>query len=329
MSGDYAYWESLFAGDATRIVKALYGSFLIRDFDAANTSLTDFSPFDPTTGNLRADLLVPVADGGQGWNDIGLIDENGVQFNPKYTTTDTMAWQNRMAQRTDVTLDQEECTVTAIQSTPLIDYINYQLPLDEVPAVGTVGYQLTKPNTPVLLQRQILAIGVDGATDNAEYFGTMYARALMIKPDKYDYQAKTEVQTPFTFDSYPDPYSGFAVRRFREGPAWRAAGGTTTWETSMAAPVATSEAGLKATIAFAPPASDNGPFTYQVTQTVGGTTTAVPAQNVTVKSSSSTQVVLEVSGLTAGAVTFRVTATGSNGSQSTPTASSNSITAAS
>lgn len=322
MTATYAYWESLFKGDATRIKKALYGSFLVRDYDGAATSLTSFTPFDAQTGHLRSDLLS--ADGG--WLDVGLLDENGVQFAPKYTTVDVMAWQNRMSQRTDVTLDQEECTVSCIESTPLTDYLNYQMPLDSVPQTGTVGYQLTKSQTPVIRQRQILALGVDGSGDDAEYFGTLYSRAMMIKPDKYDYQAKTEVQTLMTFDSYPDPFSGFAVRRFREGPAWRASGGTTVWPVSQVAPVATAGTSGKATLAFAQPTSQNGPFTYQVNQISGGTTTVVSGSNVTASTDGSGNVTLALTGLTAGSYTFTVQATGANGSQSVPSLPSNSVT---
>lgn len=332
MPSSYAYWENLFAGDATRIRKALYGSFLVRDYRGPATALTNFSPFDPETGNLRGDLLVPVSEGGQGWFDVGLLDENGVQFSPKYTTADVMAWQNRMAQRTDVTLDQEECAINCIQSDPLIDRLNYQMPLTDpttgapiIEAVGTAGYQLTKSNVPVLATRQILAIGVDGSSGDAEFFGTMYTRAQMIKPDKYDYQAKTEVQTSLTFDSYPCPFSGFAVRRFREGPAWRAAGGTTTWAEDAVAPVATAGPSLSATITFAPPVSDNGPFTYKVTVN----DTPVDDSKVTVVSATSSEVTLKVTDLTAGSAVFRVIAVGVNKSMSTPTAATNSVTIAS
>lgn len=317
----YALWENLFTGDANRIKKALYGSFLVRDYAYAATSLTSYTPFDPVTGHLSSTLLTT-----DGWFDIGDIDENGVQFSPKYTTADVMIWQDRMAQRTDVTLDQEECSVTAAESTPLVDHLNYQMPLANLPTTGTVGYHLTKSKTPVIRARQVLAIGVDGSGDEAEYFGTLYSRALMIKPDKYDYQAKTEIQTPLTFDSYPDPYSGFAVRRFREGPAWRAAGGNTEWDHSMVAPVATAGATGTATLAFEAPVSDNGPFTYKVTKTVASTTTAVPDNAVTIVSTTGGTTTLSITGLAAAATTFRVVATGANGSDSAPSAESNSAT---
>lgn len=318
------YWESIFQGNSPRILKALYGSFLIRDWNGSLTSLANFTPF-AEDGNLDG-TLIGLNGGQQGWFDIGYTDENGVQFNPKYTTVDTMVWQSRMAQRTDVTLDQEEAQVTAVESNPLIDYINWQLPLDaNIPGIGDEGYKLLKPLVPQQRYRQICAIGVDGSTGDNEYFATVYARALMVKPDKYEYQAKKEVATPFTFDSYPDPSSGFAVARFREGPAWRASGGSTS---ALLAPVATAVTGAKAELTFAPPSSHNGPFTYSVQESVSaGAYTAVPSNDVTVATSSPTQVELLVTGRTvAASCTYKVIAEGSNGSASAPSPASNSIT---
>lgn len=325
------YWDALFEGDSTRILKALYGTVLQRDWFGPLTALNDFSLFDSETGNLRSDLLTAsLADGG-GWVDLGYQDEDGVQFAPKYTTVDTMVWQSRMAQRTDVTLDQETAQHNNVESLPVLDYINYQLPIMDssgvslVPKVGTVDYRLLKPNVPQLTYRQSLFIGVDGRSGENEYFATLYSRSLMTKPDKYQYSAKKEIETPFTWEAYPDPSSGFAVARFREGPAWRAAGGSTS---APGTPVATAETGLKAQLVFSEPDSSNGPFTYAVVETTGGAPTDVPAANVTVVSTVEGEVTLLVSGLVASSsYTFQVKAIGSNLAMSLPSVASNSITA--
>jgi hypothetical protein len=315
----YVLWDNFFGGRANRITKALYGSLLVRDHEDEATAVAAYSPFDPETGNLSPTLLTT-----DGWRDVGLLGENGVSFTPKYTTVDTMVWQSRQAQRTDVTVDQEECAFQCAESSVLVDYLKENLPLAGMPADGTIGYTITKSKVPQVVYRQVLALGVDGSSGNNEYFGTLYARALMIKPEKQDWNAKTEILTPLTFDSYPDPFSGFAVRRFREGPAWRASGGTTS---APGTPVATAVAGAKATLQFTPPTSENGPFTYNVLKTTGGVITPVTASNVVVSSSSSSSVTLTISGLTASeADTFTVQATGSNGSQSVPSTASNSIT---
>lgn len=333
------FWESIFQGNSPRIFKALYGSFLIRDWGGPLTSLNGFNPFDvANTGDLRNDLIGfglvdPTQDFDadanplrQGWRDGGYLDENGVAFNPKYTTVDTMVWQSRMAQRTDVTLDQEQLNAVFVESTPLMDALNWQLPIGETDlvAVGTAGYEVLKPTVPQMRYRQILAIGVDGSTGDNEYFATAFSRSLMTKPDKYDLQAKKEFQTNLTYDSYPDPSSGWAVARWREGPAWRASGGTTS---TLEAPVATVGVGAgKANLEFAPPTSPNGPWTYAVTKDVGGTLTAVPSSAVSIASASDSSVVLALTGIAAGATKFKVQAVGSNNSMSMPSPESNSIT---
>lgn len=320
----YNLWDSIFTGNDTRIRKALYGSFLIRDWNGSATSLSSYSPFDATTGNLSTTLLTT-----DGWVDPGMISENGVQFNPKYTTNETMVWQSRVAARTDVTQDEEECTVSFMEGTPTIDELNYQLPLGSLPSLGSSGYSVAKPNVPQMQYRQVLALGVDGSTGNNEYFAILFGRCLVTKVEKFDFSAKDAIQASLTFSAYPDPYSGFAVKRFREGPAWRAAGGTTATPGTV---TATAVAGDKAHLAFAAPSSNNGPFTYTVyerTPAGTGTATQLGVGDVTVVSTTGGNVTLEVAGLTTGSdYDFAVTATGSNGSTSTMTAySTPSITA--
>lgn len=327
------FWESIFQGSSPRIFKALYGSFLVRDWLGPLTSMQGFNPFDVAgSGDLRNDLigfgLVDPADvdSGQrlGFRDPGYLDENGVAFSPKYTTVDTMVWQSRMAQRTDVTLDQEQLSAVFVESTPLLDALNWQLPIGEhdLAPVGQAGYEVIKPIVPQMRYRQVLAIGVDGSTGDNEYFATAFSRSLMTKPDKYDLQAKKEFQTPLTYDSYPDPSTGWAVARWREGPAWRASGGSTS---RLLAPVAALGTAGHVTLTFAPPTSQNGPFTYRVVQNVSGTLTTLPDSAVTVVSESDTEVVLNVA-VPTGAKTFRVIALGSNNSASEPSLDSGSVT---
>lgn len=316
----YATWDQIFTGNDQRILKAQYGSILVRDYAGPATSLTTYNPFDSLTGHLSPTITTT-----DGWVDTGLTDENGIQFTPKYTTVDVMAWQSRQIQRTDVTLDTEDFMFTLIESTPLTDALTYQIPLSQLQSTGTEGYSVTKSTTPTLLSRQVMALGVDYNSGAAEYFAIVFALVKMVKPDKFDYSDKNPIATALNWASYIDPSTGWAVKRFREGPAWRASGGVTT---PPGTPVAAAVAGAKATLTFTPPTSLDTPFTYQVTKTVSSVTTAVPTGNVVVTSSSPTSVVLTVSGLTvASSYTFTVAATGANGSQSTFSTASNSVTA--
>jgi hypothetical protein len=211
-------WDSIFPGNTALVRKALYGSVLVQDY-STSTNLATYTPFDTTTGLLSSTLLTT-----DGFQDCGYLDENGVEFTPTYTTADTMSWQTRQALRTDVTADSEQAKFTAIQSTPLLDCLYHGMPLSSATAIGTPGYTLTKPKVPSVIYRSLLFVGVDGSPGNYFFEVKLYPRALMIKPDKKDWNAKTETQTALTFETYPDSVAGFPERTFRDGPGWRALG---------------------------------------------------------------------------------------------------------
>lgn len=316
----YATWDQITTRDNTRVLKAQYGSILVRDYAGAATNCATYSPFDAISGHLSSTLTTT-----DGWVECGYTDESGIQFTPKQTTVDVQGWQSRQILRTDITVDVEDFMFSLIEQTPLADALMYQIPLSQIPNTGEEGYQITKSVTPTLLSRQILALGVDFNSGSAEYFGVLFPLVKMVKWDKQDFSDKNPIATSLNWTSYVDPISGFAARRFREGPNWRAAGGVTA---TPGTPVAAAVAGGKATLTFTPPASLNTPFIYGVKQTTGSTTTTVTSGNIVVTSSSPTSVVLTVSGLTTGsAYTFTVAATGDNGSVSAFSAASNSITA--
>lgn len=211
-----ATWDTLFPGRTELIRKMLFGSVLVKDYNPA-TSLAAYSPFDTTTGNLSSTLLTT-----DGWTDLGYLDENGVEFTPTYTTADTHAWQLRMAARTDVTEDNESAKFTCLQAHPPVKELYHAKPLGSTGALGSSGYSITKDKAPQLLYRSVLFIGVDGAASTVQYMAVLYPRALMVKPDKRDWQAKTEVMYSMTFQPYWDTVAGFAVRTWQDGPGWRA-----------------------------------------------------------------------------------------------------------
>jgi hypothetical protein len=185
----------------------------------ATNAYATYSPFDSTTGLLSSTLLTT-----DGWQDIGYLDESGVEFTPTYSTADTMSWQTRQALRTDVTADTEQAKIVALQSSPLTDMLYNSLPLSSAGFLGAAGYALVKPKVPQTVYRSLLFLGVDGSAGNYQFVATLYPRALMIKPDKQDWVAKTEIQVPLTFEAYPDSTAGYTIKRFRDGPGWRALG---------------------------------------------------------------------------------------------------------
>lgn len=208
-------WDSIFPGNSALVRKALYGSVLVQDYSAGN-AFASYSPFDSATGLLSSTLLTT-----DGWNDLGYLDESGVSFTPTYSTADTMGWQTRQPLRTDVTADTEQAKLVAVQSTPITDALYNGLPLSSAGTLGASGYTLAKPKVPAVVYRSLLFLGVDGASGNYQFVATLYPRALMVKPDKQDWIAKTEIQVPLTFQAFPDATAGYTLKRFRDGPGWR------------------------------------------------------------------------------------------------------------
>lgn len=306
-------WTGLHEGDADNIRKWLYGSVLIRDWRAdGSTSLEDFTVF-ADDGNLRTDLLSDSLPGGR-FYEIGSITEDGVMFTPKFATEDTKIWQSRRSQRADITQDDEEVKFTAAESTPLIDYLRNNLPLANVPEVGTAGYRCPKPNATDTIYRQIIVIGVDGSTvgsDTAQYIAELRPRVSLTKVGDRTFNAKKIDGTELTYAVYTDPHSGFPADTLRGGPVWEASGGPVSL-VANATVTATPVAGGKATLVFPEPVSRNDPFDYTVKQTTGGTTTTATLVGTPTTAADGT-VTITVSGLTAASYTFVVTVEASDG----------------
>lgn len=208
-----ATWSSLFSGDTANIRKALYGSVLVKEYSLANNFAT-YSPFDTATGELSSTLLTT-----DGWLDCGFLTDDGVEFSPQYSTTATTGWQSRDDLRVDVTRDAEEAAFTLLESTPLVDALreNLALPTGSTATPGASGYSYAKTQAD-LVYRSFLFIGVDGN----QFAAKLYPRAVVTKPDKQSWNAKTEQSSQLTVQPFPDHAAGFSRKTFRDGPAWRA-----------------------------------------------------------------------------------------------------------
>lgn len=342
-------WTSLYGtpgaggtgGDATRIRKWLYGSVLIRDWVAdGSTSLASVTPFD-TDGNIKATLTSSSNPGGA-WYEVGALSEDGVEFNPKFSTEEVKIWQSRRAQRSDITADDEEVMFTLMQSSPLADVLRNNVPLSVLTGgnsdlqsdeVGTTNYASVKPNTTDTVYRQILVLGVDGTIGDAEYCAELRPRVALAKVGKRTFNAKKVDSFELTYNVFPDPASGFSAKTLRSGPSWVASGGAVLWPTPQVAPVVSSlAAGGKATVTLQQPVSLNDPFVYAVSVSADGGTTWTNAtldtsySTVGYSTSSSGVVTIKVTGVAAGSKLVRVTATGSNGAVSAPSSSSTAAT---
>lgn len=329
-------WPSLYQGDGTRIRKWLYGSVLVRDWDpAGSTSMQNIVVFTDD-GNLNPALLQPVSASGYGFYDVGSITENGVEFNPKFTVDETKIWQSRKSQRTDITEDDEEIMFSCSETTPLVDYLFNNLPIGftgvpAFPSLGSSGYSVTSPFYSDVVYRQLLIIGVDGSigpNGQPEYAIELRPRVSLNKKSKKQWAAKQVDVTEVTYTVHEDPFSGFDRKTLRGGTVWLDEGGPVVLPT-VTTLTATATGTGHGTVVFNQPTSPNQPFTYAVTQQVGGSggyTASTVASTVT--NATTGVVTVTVSGLTpTSAYTFKVVATAANGTSSAYPSPSGSITA--
>ena len=326
-------WTGFEQIDSKNIRKWLYGTVLVRDWDpAGTTSLADFTAFE-TDGSLKTTLTDPSNPGGQ-WFDVGAIDANGVDFTPRYKTSDTDIWQSRLPQRTDVDGDGEDIDIVFAETNPVALALYNNLPLVDVPgtgansvlqSIGAADFEATYSVTPQIIYRQLLILGVDGELTNPIYVAELRPRVSLTKLNKRMFNAKKPDDFGVSFGVYVDPDSDFAKKALYGGPAWLAMGGPVTLPTVHTV-TATAITGDKATLVFNQPTSPNQPFTYSVSQD-DTTTSTVGAATIATTVVASGVVTLTVSGLTTGDhYTFTVTATAANNQTAVYTVS-NSVTA--
>lgn len=274
-------WPTLFQGDEDNIRKALYGSWLIRDWNYDATSLTGASFFG-TDGNLAANLMSSTFPGGQ-WYDLGYMDEKGPEFTPKLDVKPVKVMQSRWPARYDYTGQSEEIGATIQESNPVLDALYNNQALSNLQEVGAVGYASSAPVELDLRWRQSLFIAVDGRSGQNYYTLKIYPKVLIGDFGKTPWNINDAAATPIKAFCIPDEYSippanpdgtintGSPRWILRDGPGWRAQGEANFEIGFPTAPVATAVTGLKATVAFQTPAGLIAPITYTGLKQTGGT----------------------------------------------------------
>ncbi|MEZ0366810.1 hypothetical protein ACAG26_24355 [Mycobacterium sp. pUA109] len=329
MTTNGVLWNTQFQGDEDNIRKILYGSWLWRDWDFANTSLTGFNLF-ASDGNL-VDTLFDADNPGGPWYDPGYLDEKGPDFNQKITTKPTPVMQSRWAARYDYTRESEEVSATLMESNPIVDALHNNQPLANLQALGSVGYNSATPVELDIVWRQSLLIGVDGRSGLNHYVVRVYPKLVVTDYGKTPWNTDAVAALPIKCNAVPDAYSvppdGVLVGSprwiLRDGPAWRAQGNAPFQTTT---PVATAATGLKATIAFPTPVGLNSP-TYTVQQQAGATGSFTNSTTSGAPSVTGPTTTLTVTGLTASTkYVFQVTATDSLTETAVTSAASNQVT---
>lgn len=334
-------WPSLFQGDEDNIRKALYGSWLIRDWNFATTSLTNVSFFG-SDGNLNPNLFSPTNPGGP-WFDPGYLGEKGPEFTPKLDVKATKVMQSRWPGRYDYTGQSEEIGATFMESNPITDAIYHNKPLwnfasgtPAIPEVGAVGYNMAAPVELDLIWRQALFIAVDGRSGANYYTLRIYPKFLFGDFGKIPWNIEEAAALPVKGFAIPDAYTtppdGITVGSprwvLRDGPGWRLQG-QANYETT--APLAAPVTGLKVNVTFNTPAGLIAPITYTGLKqtTVGGafTSMSLTSSSGTVSGNTTT---VQGTGLTASTNYNAVEIVATDSNSPTPTvitsAPSNSFT---
>lgn len=307
--------------------KAIVTDILIRDYNGSMTDLSDpsvgltadgvFSPF-AEDGELRDDLLITADGANLGFYHIGLLTEDGSTYTPSVSREPTRAAQSRRPVRVDITEEDDQIRFSALESTPLIDWLNDDKPLTGLPDLGKIGYSSVKPAYGRNIERQIIALLFDGN----EYAAKVFPRMGRSDVGETAWNKATPDSSALTYQALVCPYAGYPVVTLREGQGWRAKGGYPNF--GLVAPVATATTAGAATVAHAVPTGIGDPWTYTVEDAASSsgpwTTTTVDSAAVAGGTITHT-----VSGVTTGARVFRVTAEGSNGLSAT-SAVSNEVT---
>lgn len=309
--------------------KGIITDILIRDYNGSMTDLSDpsvgltadgvFSPF-AEDGELRDDLLINAEGANLGFYHIALLTEDGVTYTPSVSQESVRAAQTRRPVRVDITEEDDQLRFSALQSNPLIDFLNDDKPLTGLPDLGKIGYSSVKPAYGRRVERQIIAFLFDGN----EYAAKVFPRMGRSDVGETSWNKATPDSSALTYTALVCPYAGYPVSTLREGQGWRAKGGYPYF--GLIAPVATQTGATTATVAHAVPTGVGDPWTYTVEKTTDGTTWS----SATVGSSNvvGANITHNITGLTSATdYSFRVTAEGSNGLSSV-SATSNEITTA-
>lgn len=313
-------WDSFFGGNLDQLFRGQYGSCLVKDYDGV-TDWSTWTPFEPTTGEIK-DTFYENGVFADGWVDLGYGDKTGIKFTQTLTVNSTDPWQSRREDDPTITKQAETGVFTALQSNPVIDALQDNLPLASVPYVGSAGYGYGMPRFPQVRYRSVAFMSLRVTKAGALWMKwRLFPCATMLKPGETEWSAENGEKAVLTFDPYEDQISGSARFILEDGPGWRSLGGATL---TPGTPVAAAGGSGVVTLTTTAPLSPNGPFAYvafrvsaptvPITPTAIGGTAAAP--------------ILTLSAQTTGAATYKVQAIGSNGTSSPQSAASGSVTVA-
>jgi hypothetical protein len=232
-----------------------------------------FTPFAADGVSIREDLLWDSESGtNQGWFHIGLLKEDAQSVSPDQTVQQTPSSQVIRTVRNVFTKLEDKITFTPIEASDLVNRLRFELPLNSAgwtPTDGTPGYQLVRPATDVLIERQIIMFLID--TDG-QLVSEVFPRVASDKKGKVGFERKNPYSLELSYDVLPDPFTQSAGWINRAGTAWNAEG---LFNFESVPPIVTPITGLKATVVVPTPLELTTPtYTVALQTTAGGSFTA-------------------------------------------------------
>ncbi|CQD03781.1 gp31 protein [Mycobacterium europaeum] len=272
-----------------------------------------FTPFAADNISIRQDLLFDSPGPNQGFYSPGMLKEDDAEWTLDETVTGSPSAQYVRSTRGVITKLDDKVHFTPIESNPVVDCLQYELPLVNVPVLGTPGYQVARGGGDVPVERVIVMIGID--TD-ANLLARVFPRCVTDKKGKSAMDRKAADSMPLDYTPMLDPFTKKSMWICRAGSQWLGAGNL-NFETT--APVVTPITGLDANIAVPTPIDIESPvWTVALQQTAGGAFTAATLSGTPTVSGNLTTV--KISGLTASTTynAVQVTATGTNATVTSP-----------
>lgn len=302
------------------IRKGIVTDAFFRDYHGSSTNLADasaglhtdgyFSPY-AMDGRVRTDLLITSDSSNLGFWHMGALGADGISYDPQMDSEEVPYAQSLRPAREDVTKEGEMFTLVALEQTPFVRYIVNEIPLVDVPDVGTAHLTIAKPMEAGIVERQAILFGFDGE----HRFARTIPRCSKVKVREFAWKREGKEGTGVTIDFrvLPCPHVNKPVLEHYEGAGWRALGGYATFPAP--APVATAVSGQKASVVFTEATGVADPFEYVVEKAAGpGYSSWSTATNDSgYPQTVGTTVTAQVTGVTTGtSFKFRLRATGSN-----------------
>lgn len=230
--------------------------------DGTTTQL--FTPFAADGISIRQDLLASTGGTNQGFYSAGYLKPDSVSVTPDESVTQTPTAQDVRTAKNVLEKLEDKIAFEPLESNPVIQYLQYELPLTNIPALGTPGLIIPRGNGDVLQHRVIVLIGIDTM---GQLKAKVFPHVMTDKKAKADLGRKAPDSQGLTYDVLPCPYAKHAEWTCFAGTQWNASG---DFNFQTAIPTANPVTGLKVNVTFPTPIDLVSPtYTAQIFSSSG------------------------------------------------------------